>query len=261
MGQKCKILVLSDIDSSTEKIIKNGINLAKIVDGEINFFCVKKATDIVEKESQLSAMRTINEKFLEVDNKIKKIIKEQSKNENIKIDYKISFGNLKNEISNRIKVTNPDIIVLGKSKSKVLSFIGDNIIDHVLKEYSGTVMVTSDNNLLEANSEISLGLLDNINTFSNKYAETIVSYSDKSLTSFCINDDKLESKNINDTSKKIVEFVFEKGDNVIKNISNYLSKSKVNVLFINREKQELNSVKPNIKSIIKNLDCSLILTT
>lgn len=261
MGQKCKILVLSDIDSSTEKIIKNGINLAKIVDGEINFFCVKKATDIVEKESQLSAMRTINEKFLEVDNKIKKIIKEQSKNENIKIDYKISFGNLKNEISTQIKVTNPDIIVLGKSKSKVLSFIGDNIIDHVLKEYSGTVMVTSDNNLLEANSEISLGLLDNINTFSNKYAETIVSYSDKSLTSFCINDDKLESKNINDTSKKIVEFVFEKGDNVIKNISNYLSKSKVNVLFINREKQELNSVKPNIKSIIKNLDCSLILTT
>tara|TARA_R110002049_G_scaffold80402_2_gene204457 strand:- start:11070 stop:11855 length:786 start_codon:yes stop_codon:yes gene_type:complete len=261
MGQKCKILVLSDIDSSTEKIIKNGINLAKIVDGEINFFCVKKATDIVEKESQLSAMRTINEKFLEVDNKIKKIIKEQSKNENIKIDYKISFGNLKNEISNQIKVTNPDIIVLGKSKSKVLSFIGDNIIDHVLKEYSGTVMVTSDNNLLEANSEISLGLLDNINTFSNKYAETIVSYSDKSLTSFCINDDKLGSKNINDTSKKIVEFVFEKGDNVIKNISNYLSKSKVNVLFINREKQELNSVKPNIKSIIKNLDCSLILTT
>lgn len=261
MEQKCKILVLSDIDSSTEKIIKNGINLAKIVDGEINFFCVKKATDIVEKESQLSAMRTINEKFLEVDNKIKKIIKEQSKNENIKIDYKISFGNLKNEISNQIKVTNPDIIVLGKSKSKVLSFIGDNIIDHVLKEYSGTVMVTSDNNLLEANSEISLGLLDNINTFSNKYAETIVSYSDKFLTSFCINDDKLESKNINDTSKKIVEFVFEKGDNVIKNISNYLSKSKVNVLFINREKQKLNSVKPNIKSIIKNLDCSLILTT
>ncbi|ARV15862.1 universal stress protein [Polaribacter sp. SA4-12] len=261
MKQKCKILVLSDIDSSTEKIIKNGVNLAKIVDGEINFFCVKKAIDIVEKESQLSAMRTINEKFLEADNKIKKIIKEQSKNEDVKIDYKISFGNLKNEISKEIKETNPDIIVLGKSKSKVLSFIGDNIISHVLKEYSGTVMIASDNNLLDASSDISLGVLDNINTFSNKFAETIVSYSDKSLTSFCINDDKLNSNNTTDSSKKIVEFVFEKGDNVIKNISNYLSKSKVNLLFINREGQEINSVKPDIKSIIKNLDCSLILTT
>lgn len=254
MKQKCKILVLSDIDSSTEKIIKNGVNLAKIVNGEITFFCVKKATDIVEKESQLSAMRTINEKFLEVDNKIKKIIKEHSKNEGIKIDYKISFGNLKNEISKQIEETNPDIIVLGKSKSNVLSFVGDNIIDYVLKEYSGTVMIVSGNNLLEASSDITLGLLDNVNTFSNKFAETIVSYSDKSFVSFCINDDKLDSKNINDSSKKIVEFVFEKGDNVLKHISNYLSKSKVNLLFINREKQD-------IKSIIKNLDCSLILTT
>ena len=43
MKQKCKILVLSDLDASTAKIIKNGVNLAKIVDGEINFFCVKKA--------------------------------------------------------------------------------------------------------------------------------------------------------------------------------------------------------------------------
>ena len=261
MIQKCKILVISDLDTSTEKIIKNGVNLAKIVDGEINFFCVKKATDIVEKESQLSAMRTINEKFLEVDNSIKKIIKEQSKSENIKIDYKISFGNLKNEISNQITEINPDIIVLGKSKSKVLSFIGDNIIDHVLKEYSGTVMVASENNLLEANSKISLGLLNDVNSFSNKYAETIVSYSDSTLTSFCINEDKLESKNINNSSKKIVEFVFEKGDNALKNISNYLSKSNVNLLFINREKQALNSVKSDIKSIIKTLDCPLILTT
>lgn len=253
MKPKCKILVLSDIDSSTEKIIKSGVNLAKIVDGEINFFCVKKAIDMVEKESQLSAMRTINEKFLEVDNKIKKIIKEQFKNKDVKIDYKISFGNLKSEISKQIEETNPDIIVLGKSKAKVLSFIGDNIINHVLKEYSGTVMIVSDNNLLEASSDISLGLLDNVNAFSNKFAETIVSYSDKSLISFCINDDKLDSKNINNSSKKIVEFVFEKGDNVIKHISNYLSKSKVKLLFVHREKKD-------IKKIIKNLDCSLILT-
>ena len=261
MKQKCKILVLSDIDSSTEKIIKNGINLAKIVDGEINFFCVKKAIDIVEKDSQLSAMRTINEKFLEADNKIKKIIKEHSINGETKIDYKIAFGNLKNEISNQIAETKPDIIVLGKSKSKVLSFIGDKLLNYVLKEYSGTVMITSDNNLLEANSEISLGLLNNVNTFSNKFAETIVSYSDKSLTSFCINDDKFEANDKNDSSKKIVEFVFEKGDDVLKNMANYLTKNKVNLLFINREEQKKSSVKLDIKRIIKNLDCSLILTT
>jgi len=228
MTQKCKILLLTDINSSTEKIVKNGVNLAKIVDGKINLFCVKKATDIVEKESQLSAMRTINKKFIEADNKIKQIIEEQSKSEEIKIDYKISFGNLKNEISQQIMEINPDIIVLGKNKSKVLSFIGDNIIKHVLKEYSGTVMITSDNNLLKASSDITLGLLNNLNTFSNRFAETIISYSNNSLKALSINDDKLGSEN------------------------------KVNLLFINRDKQE---TKSNIKKLIKNLDCSLILTT
>ena len=47
--KKIKILVLSDINTSTEKIIKNSLNLAKILHGEIDFFCVKKPTDIVKK--------------------------------------------------------------------------------------------------------------------------------------------------------------------------------------------------------------------
>ena len=67
MKSKCNILVLSDIDKSANTILKNAINLAKIVDGDVNFFCVKKPTEIVEKDSQLSAMRAINEKFLETD--------------------------------------------------------------------------------------------------------------------------------------------------------------------------------------------------
>ena len=65
---KNKILVLSDIDSSTKGILTNAVNLAKIIAGEVTLFCVKKATDIIENESQLSAMRTINEKFLKTDN-------------------------------------------------------------------------------------------------------------------------------------------------------------------------------------------------
>jgi hypothetical protein len=60
---KNKILVLSDINSSTTGILTNALNLAKIVSGEITLFCVKKPTDIVENDSQLSAMRIINKKF------------------------------------------------------------------------------------------------------------------------------------------------------------------------------------------------------
>jgi nucleotide-binding universal stress UspA family protein len=250
---KNKILVLSDIDSSTRGILTNALNLAKIVAGEVIFFCVKKPTDIVENESQLSAMRVINEKFLETDNQIKSTIAALSNDEKIKISHKISFGNLKDEISKQIKATKPAIIVLGKQKSKILSFLGDNIIDFVLKEFSGTVMISSDKITVEANSELSLGLLnENENLPKNELKKTIISFAIKPLKSFQIsNNTKLKNEVVN--SEKIIEYIFEDGDNALKNIDNYLVKNKIQLVFVPREKNK-------IGNLANHLNCSLMLT-
>ena len=58
-----KILVLSDLTKSTTSTLRSSASLAKMIDGNVEFFCVKKPTDIVEKENQLSAIRTINKKY------------------------------------------------------------------------------------------------------------------------------------------------------------------------------------------------------
>tara|TARA_B100000809_G_scaffold245611_1_gene272738 strand:+ start:430 stop:1188 length:759 start_codon:yes stop_codon:yes gene_type:complete len=250
---KNKILVLSDIDSSTKGSLTNALNLAKIVAGEIIFFCVKKPTDIVENDSQLSAMRVINEKFLETDSQIKSTIAALSNDEKIKISYKISFGNLKDEISKQIKAIKPAIIVLGKQKSKILSFLGDNIVDYVLKEFSGTVMITSDKIMLEANSDLSLGLLnDNKNLSKNEFKKRIVSFAIKPLKSFQINNNASLNKEAANP-EKIIEYIFEEGDNVLKNIDNYLIKNKIQLLFVPREKNK-------IGNLANHINCSLMLT-
>ncbi|MFK8059732.1 MAG: universal stress protein, partial [Polaribacter sp.] len=62
-------------------------------------------------------------------------------------------------------------------------------------------------------------------------------------------------------NKKTVEYVFSKGDDIIKNISNYLLKSNINLLFINREEKNTKSTNLALKEVINKLDCSLILTT
>lgn len=250
---KNKILVLSDIDSSAKGSLTNALNLAKIVAGEIIFFCVKKPTDIVENESQLSAMRVINEKFLETDNQIKSTIAALSNDEKIKISYKISFGNLKDEISKQIKAIKPAIIVLGKQKSKIFSFLGDNIIDYVLKEFSGTVMITSDKIMLEANSELSLGLLnDHKNLSKNEFKKRIVSFAKKPLKSFQISNNASLKKEVANP-EKIIEYIFEEGDNVLRNIDNYLIKNKIQLLFVPREKNK-------IGNLANHINCSLMLT-
>jgi nucleotide-binding universal stress UspA family protein len=250
---KNKILVLSDIDSSTKGILTNALNLAKIVAGEVTLFCVKRPTDIVENDSQLSAMRIINEKFLEIENKIKSVISVLSNDEKIRISHKISFGNLKDEISKQIKATKPDIIVLGKHKSKIFSFLGDNIIDFVLKEFAGTVMITSDKITVKADSELSLGLLnENKNLPKNRFKKTLVSFALKPLKSFQIHNNNA-FKNKEDNPEKIIEYIFEEGDNALKNIDNYLVKNKIQLLFVPREKNK-------IGNLANHINCSLMLT-
>jgi nucleotide-binding universal stress UspA family protein len=250
---KNKILVLSDIDSSTKGIVTNALNLAKIVAGEVTLFCVKKPTDIVENDSQLSAMRIINEKFLKTNNQIKSMIALLSNDEKIKISHKISFGNLKDEISKQIKATKPDIIVLGKQKSKIFSFLGDNIIDFVLKEFAGTVMITSDKITVKANAELSLGLLNETNNLpKNEYKKTLVSFALKPLKSFQINN-QTGLKNEENNPENIIEYIFEKGDNALKNIDNYLVKNKIQLLFVPREKNK-------IGNLANHINCSLMLT-
>ncbi|QTD36186.1 universal stress protein [Polaribacter batillariae] len=254
MNNKCKILVLSDVDKSTKEILKKGVDLAKVIDAEIDFFCVKKPTDVVAKESQLSAMRSINKKFIETDNQIKKMIDDVSIKNNIKISHKISFGNLKDEISNQLKETKPDIVLLGKRKPKVFSFLGDNIIDFLLKEFSGTILIVSEENLLEVNEEISIGLLNNVNLSSNKFMETLVSYSKKPLKSFQIDVKSAEEKVL--IPKDTIKYVFEDGDNAIKNMSSYLTKNNINLLFLNREK----NTNSKVANWVRSINCSLMLS-
>ena len=254
---KQKFLILSDLNASTSKIIKSSISLAKIVDAEIDFFYVKKPTEVVEKESQLSAMRTINKEYFEIDKKIKNLLNPISKEYNIKINHSFSIGNIKNEIEKYIDNNKPDVIVLGKRRPKIINFMGDYITPFILKKHKGIIVIADDKNTLEPNKELSLGFFNDTKA-NNAFTNKIIDFSDKNLRSYKIAENSSsEKKETFLNNKKIIEYVFEKGDDAIKNISNYLSKSNVNLLFVDRKKED---IKPNIKDVINTINCTLILT-
>ena len=50
-----------------------------MIDGDIKFFHVKKPSDVVERESQLSAMRTINQEQIITGKKIQEALDPISK--------------------------------------------------------------------------------------------------------------------------------------------------------------------------------------
>ncbi|SFZ90450.1 Nucleotide-binding universal stress protein, UspA family [Flaviramulus basaltis] len=262
---KYKILVLSDLKNTADTMLKSTISLAKMIDGEIDFLCVKKPSEIVKKENQLSAMRVINEEHFTAKKEILNLIKPVSEAYSIKINHTLSYGNVKSEIGKYIKEHQPDIIVLGKRKSKGFNLLGDNITQFVLNNHAGTIMISTNKNALEPDKKLSLGILNDIKETSNlEFTKNLLENTHKPLKSFKLVKNSNEKNQVSLNDMETVEYVFEENDNAIKNISNYLSKSNINLLCIDREneknKNSKHVLKSDINNLINNFNVSLLLT-
>ena len=264
-NKKLKILVLSDLKEATNDILKSTASLVNIMGGEISLFHVKKPTDIVERESQLTALRTINEKHILTKKEIEQFSDYFQQTYNISMSHSYTFGNVKNEIKDYILINKPDIIVLGKRKSKTVNLAGDNITDFILKYHDGPVLIAGKDNRLEPNQELSLGVLNSKDSLaSTSFSEKLLMHSKKPLKSFkFIN--KVNTLTGNEPSDtKTVEYIFERNDDTIQNLSSYLSKSGINLLLIdgssknNKDKEGLN--KSDLMNVINQLNISLFIS-
>lgn len=259
---KYKILVLSDLKEATNEILKSTASLASIMDAEISVFHVKKPTDIVERESQLSAFRTINEKHILTKKQIEQFTTYFKETYNISMSHSYTFGNVKNEIKDYLSKSKPDIIVLGKRKSKTVSLVGDNITDFVLKNYKGPVLIAGSENKLEPNQELSLGVLNADNPLKAlNFSEKLLKHSKKPLKSYkFIN--KVNTLTDNESSDiKTVEYVFERNDDTIRNLSGYISKGGINLLLIDRSSKNKEGFdKSDLKNVMNQLNVSLLIS-
>ncbi len=264
--KKYKIVVLSDLNDFTESTIKSTVSLAKMVNGDIEVFSVKKPTDIIDKENQLSAMRTINSQYTKIDKKMQHLINPIATAYKVDINYSFSFGNTKSEIKDFIEERQPDIIVLGKRKSNPFQVIGDSITQYVFNIFKGVIMIAADQNTLEPNKEITLGTLNNIEPLGNlKFAEELMAHTKKPLKSFKIVKNSRESEALKrPANKKTIEYVFEHNDSSIKSLSNYLTKNNIDLLYLDRMKKPADNnmklTKSDIKNLVDKLNVTLLVT-
>lgn len=262
---KYKILVLSDLKESADSVLKSAVSLSQIIGGETNLFHVKKPTDIIDRESQLSAYRTINENHALTKKSIEDIIGKVEESLNTKINFSYTFGNIKNEIENYIFKHKPDLIVLGKRKSKTFS-LGDNITDYVLKNFKGIIMIVNNESDIQFQKELSLGLLDERNELFNiNITDVLLAQCKKPLKSFKLVDkaaDGSKERVINDS--KLVEYVFERNENSIQNLAKFLKKSDIDLLLIdgnlNKYKKLEGLNQSDIKSVINQVNIPLIIS-
>lgn len=259
--KKYKITVLSNLDGNAQATLKSAIGLAKIIGGEIEVFNVKKASEIVDSDNQLSAMRSINHKHIALRKKMQRLIDPISEQFNVKINSSFSIGNIKGEIGQYIENNKPDIIVLGKRKEKALNLAGDRIATYLLNKFKGVIMVANDKNVLDSNKKISLGTLNNFESqFNLDFAEDLIEHTEKPLKSFKIGQSSTAVELPKAPAEtKTIEYVFEQSDGVMNGISNYLVKHKIDILYVDRFKKNQEGKRNTLRSdIINKLNVTLL---
>ena len=254
-----KIAVFSDLKDPQQHILKNSISLAKKINGEIELFHVKKPTEVVKTQNQLSAKRTINKTFAQTDKAILKLIAALAEEHQIRIRHTFAIGNVKSEISDFLTKANPDVIVLGKRKSATLKLLGDGVTKFVLDKFTGPVMISTENHSIALEKSLSLGLLNSdAQVLNSPLAEKLLEQVQAPLKSFTLAKGA-QSKDSELEGISSVDYVFEHNDNAINNLSQYISKSKVNLLFVERNAK--NSWDSSVIRAIDGIDVNVMMAS
>jgi len=262
---KYKILVLSDLKKTANTTLRSSVSLAKMIDAEIALFHVKEHIDIVDRDNQLTTMRTLNEEHKNTKKKIDAIVNDFSKEYDVKINGDYAFGKVKEEIQKQIEIHNPDIIVLGQRESAPFKLIGDSITRFILKKFNGIIMISSNENGLVPNKKMTLGVLNGSNKIlKTELSNGLITHSKAPLKSFRI----LNSQNLTtNTSKlnkeKMVEYVFEQNANAMSTLSSYLQKNNINLLCVDRDKNKANNTinaDTSLKEVVSKLNVSLLVS-
>lgn len=256
-----KIAVFSDLKDPQQYILRNSISLAKKIDGEIEFFHVKKPREVVKTDNQLSAKRTINRTYAQTDNAIQELIAALSEEHQIRIRHSFALGNIKSEISEFLEQSKPDVVVLGRRKSGALKLLGDGITAYVLKNFSGPVMISTEHNSIGAERNLSLGLLNSDGQVLNTpLAEKLLKQAKAPLKSFTVKKGaKSKTKDSELAGISSVDYVFEHNDNAINNLSQYISKSKVDLLFVERNPKK--SWDSSVRKAISDINVNVMMAS
>jgi hypothetical protein len=261
--KKNNIVALINLDNPEPNLIQNSINVARSMNAELTFFYVKRGAEVVQNENHISAIQTLTDSHMETDGKMRELLASYQQFTDVELRSQIAIGNVKTQIEKHLQKTGPDLVILGKRSKKVLPWDGDRLSQFVVKKFQGMVLIAATDEVLELNEQLSVGMLSNLQTDASKgFITDLLKTTTQPLKSFRIANRTSDDHPSNPNPIKSVEYVFDSGDNAVKNLSTYVLRNKVNLLCADRDQFTQRSRKAaatNMNEIIHELPSSLLL--
>ena len=248
---KYHLLVLTDLSKSSENALKSAVQLAKTIKGSVEVLHVRPPADVINYENQFSAMRAIQEDSRSAQSKLRQTINTISKKEGIPITFRIAYGNVKSKIKEHIDKVDPQIVLLGKRRSKLIKFLGDSVTEFVLKNCTSNILIGGDDHTFHSFKDISMGVygealaqegFEIINDLNPKGKNSIRFFKVKSQKSS-------KKRDVAEHNAKSVSYVFSEGANAWDGLAEYVSRTNMQLFCIPREESESKSSFFSLKGI------------
>ncbi|MFT5751006.1 MAG: nucleotide-binding universal stress UspA family protein [Dokdonia sp.] len=259
LKSKHRLLVLLDKSKASYNALKNAVNLAKLIDGSIDILQVKSPTSVVKYENQIASMRAIDEERTKQKKELKELAVLLCKEEGLPVSCNFTFGNVKNEIKNHIEKTQPDIIVLGKRKKKVVNFLGDGITEDLLKTYNGGILISGSKEAFTSYNNKSIGFLNNTDGIESiAITDDLKRLTQKPLKIFKINQEEFASTKKSGGSKikeqevkeDTIVYEFDANGDTASGMANFISKNNLALLCINKNDEHNRSILGRLNKIL-----------
>ncbi len=258
--KKYNISVLLDMSKSSEFVLKSAMELAKRIDGAIEVFHVKPTTNIIKGDSQLSAIRTLNQDDRSTRAELNDLISSMGEKENLPISYKLEYGNVKNRIRDYLALQKPDILVLGRHRAKI-GVLFESITDFVIDNVSNTnVLILGEDDKFHSFEDINLGIFGSeLQDNDLEVIQDLKRDSEKPVRYFGISEEE-ELKNRVYPWNKTVSYKFSKGANALDGLVNYVSRTNTQLLCVPKKGSKSFMFKSSpIKEVIRKVNVPLMI--
>lgn len=251
------ILVLTDLSEASKIALRNATKLAKLVNGKVSAYNVQPVKQFTEEENQLSLGRKLSENYKRTQAKAKRLISAIGEEEDMEIGFTMDWGNVKNCILNKVEDTRPDMVILGRRKSKLTDLLRVGVTQFVIDNCDASILISGSDRELHSFTDLSLGFFGETKEKGGLRIIDHLQEAPRSVKYFGIRSRKQTMETDGPVQKGGTSFVFpQEGPNAIEALTSYVLGTKTQLFCI---PQGTDTAVESVKEMVKRLDIPILL--
>tara|TARA_R110002051_G_scaffold309037_3_gene381415 strand:- start:2689 stop:3477 length:789 start_codon:yes stop_codon:yes gene_type:complete len=251
------ILVLTDFSEASNIALRNAAKMVKLINGNIYVYHAHNIELPSVEQNQLTFNGRLREINRQTFVKAKEIISSIEKEQGINIEFTMDHGNIKNCISKKVREINPDLVILGRRKSKFLDFLGDKVTQFVIDHCDTSVLISGGNHELHSFSNLSLGFFGDTIEKSEFQIIEHLQESPRSIKYFGIRSRMPSAETTDAEQKTTTSYVFSQdGSKAIDALTSYVARTNTELFCI--PKNNNTKLQP-VKEMVNRLEIPILL--